>query len=120
MKRDEKVLVVEQNPSIRQAIEAADRFPFVCDHATDGWEAIEKLEQCDYAAIVIDSEMPRLSGYGVLTYLREEVGDQMKNVLLVSSVSEDLRRKFSGERFRVVDREGAVAALIGVARDQAE
>ena len=120
MKSDERVLVVEQHPSISRAIEdAADRLPFVCDYATDGWEAIEKLEQSDYAAIVIDSEMPRASGYGVLTYLREEVGDQMQNVIFVSSATADLRPKLSGERICVVDREGAVEALIGVARDRA-
>ncbi len=119
MNRDDRVLVVEQSPCISRAIEdASDRLSFICDYATDGWEAIEKLEQGDYAAIVIDSEMPRLSGYGVLTYLREEGGDQMQNVIVVSTASADLRLKLSGERICVVDLDGAVEALIGVARDR--
>ncbi|MDQ3726558.1 MAG: response regulator, partial [Actinomycetota bacterium] len=67
MQRDQRrVLVVEDNPAIRKEIEQS----FTCDCATDGWDAIEMLETSDYDAIVIDADVPRHSGYGVLTYLR--------------------------------------------------
>jgi DNA-binding response OmpR family regulator len=119
MKRDEKVLVVEQSSSIMRAIQdAAERVPFVCEHASDGWEAIEKLEQEDYAAIVIDCDLPRQSGYGVLTYLREENGDRMDNVIVVACESEDVRRKLRGEQIRVVERDEAVNALVTVASER--
>ena len=72
MRREGKILVVEDNPVICREIESQ----FNCDCATDGWDAIEKLETSDYAAIVIDADVPRHSGYGVLTYLREENGEE--------------------------------------------
>ena len=114
MKKGEKVLVVEENPLVAQAIEAAgDRFSLTLDRATDGWQAIEMLETEQYAAIVIDSDMPRHSGFGVITYLREEVGgEQLSNVIVLTSSDEDtLRRKLSQEQLRVVNRDKAVDEL---------
>src|SRR2546423_1427372 len=65
-----------------------------------------------YAAIVIDSDMPRHSGFGVITYLREEVGEQLDNVIVLTSSDEDtLRKKLSQEQLKVVNRDKAVDAL---------
>lgn len=117
MKKGEKVLVVEETPLFANAIEAAgDRFPITLDRATDGWQAIEMLETGDYAAIVIDSDLPRHSGFGVITYLREEVGgDHLHNVIVMTSSDEDtLRKKLSQEELRVVRRENAVDELTNI------
>jgi CheY-like chemotaxis protein len=117
MKKGDRVLVVEENPLVAQAIEAAtDRFPTLrLDRATDGWQAIELLETEQYAAIVIDSDMPRHSGFGVITYLREEVGEQLSNVIVVTSSDEGtLRRKLSQEQLKIVSRDKAFDALTSV------
>lgn len=107
MKRDERVLVVEDNPTVAGAIEA--RFP--CDRASDGWEAIEKLETGEYAAIVIDTDLPRHSGFGVLNYLREEIGEDLAHVIVMtSSDREEVRRKIS-HSLTVVSKDDAVAEL---------
>lgn len=114
--RKDKVLVVEENPLVSQAIEAAgDRCAFTCERASDGWEAIERLENEDFAAIVIDSDMPRHSGFGVLTYLREEIGDHLDNVIVVTSSDEDtLRRKLRENTVKVVRKDGAIDALTAI------
>ena len=105
-----RILVVEDNPAISTAIEER----YACDTATDGWDAIEKLETCDYAAIVIDADVPRQSGYGVLTYLREEVGDDVGNVIFMTSSGHDaVRRKF-GSALHVVDKENALDEITRV------
>ena len=111
-----RVLVVEENPTVANDIEAAgERFTVTLDRATDGWQAIEKLETGEYAAIVIDSDMPRHSGFGVITYLREEVGEQLGNVIVVTSSDEDtLRRKLSQDQLRVVRRDQAMDALTSI------
>src|SRR5687768_14521798 len=107
MKREDRILVVEDNPTVARAIEEK----YACDYATDGWDAIEKLETGEYAAIVIDADVPNQSGYGVLTYLREEVGDDVGNVIfLTSSPHEAVRRKF-GAALHVVDKENAVEEI---------
>jgi DNA-binding response OmpR family regulator len=81
-----KILLVEDNPLIASAIEREGESKQIrTEHATDGWEAIEKLENDDYSAIVIDTDLPRQSGFGVLTYLREEIGPNMANVVVMTS-----------------------------------
>jgi DNA-binding response OmpR family regulator len=108
--KERRVLLVEDNASVAGAIEAA----FACDRASDGWDAIEKLETGDYAAIVIDTDLPRHSGFGVLTYLREEVGDGFDNVIVVTSSDlDEVRRKVS-VNLRVVSKDDAVAEITRV------
>lgn len=118
MVREEAVvLVVEQNAQISDAITRAgkDLF-FTAEVASDGWDAIEKLRDQRYAAIVIDTDVPRQSGYGVIRYLQQENGDDLANVIVVTgSDGSSLVRRMS-DRVRVVDRNDAVnevAKLVG-------
>lgn len=110
MRRDDRVLVVEDNPAICREMEAQ----FNCDCATDGWDAIEKLETEEYAAIVIDADVPHHSGFGVLTYLREEVGGALPNVILMTSHDRDGIRRRLGDGMTVVDKADAMAELTRV------
>lgn len=107
MRREEKILIVEDNPIISRSIEEL----FNCDCATDGWDAIGKLETGDYAAIVIDADVPRHSGYGVLAYLREEVGDALQNVIFMTTSDRDTVRRDFGERLTVIGKENAVEEI---------
>ena len=104
MGREDKVLVVENNPAICQEMESR----FNCDCATDGWDAIEKLETHDYAAIVIDADVPHHSGYGVLTYLREEVGGELPNVIFITNNDRDEIRRRVGNTLTVVTKANAM------------
>jgi DNA-binding response OmpR family regulator len=110
MRRDGKILVVEDNPVICRSIEAQ----FNCDCATDGWDAIEKLETGDYAAIVIDADVPHHSGYGVLAYLREEVGEELQHVIFMTSSDRDVVRRNFGEQLTVVGKDQAVEEITRV------
>jgi DNA-binding response OmpR family regulator len=97
MKRDEKLLVVEDNPLIAAALEkAGQKLNVHVDVATDGWDAIEKLRTETYGGIVVDTDLPRHSGYGVLTYLRQENGEDFLNVVVVTnSDGETVRQRVS-------------------------
>ncbi|HEX8251516.1 MAG TPA: response regulator [Thermoanaerobaculia bacterium] len=106
MQREDKVLVVEDNPAICREMELR----FDCDCASDGWDAIEKLETRHYDAIVIDADVPNSSGYGVLTYLREEVGGELSNVIFMTNNREEIRRRV-GNTLNVVDKANAMDEL---------
>ncbi|HEY6843718.1 MAG TPA: response regulator [Thermoanaerobaculia bacterium] len=112
MSREEKILIVEDNPLIAAAIEkAGERYNLRAEVATDGWDAIEKLRNGDYAAIVIDADLPRYSGYGVVTYLKQETGEQLENVLVMTTSDHASVRERTSEHLRVIDRTDAVDAI---------
>ena len=99
--------MVEDNPAICH--ELVERFN--CDCATDGWDAIEKLETQEYAAIVIDADVPHSSGYGVLTYLREEVGEELPNVIFMSDEEPDTIRRRVGTTLTVIAKQDAIVEV---------
>ena len=118
MSREDKILIVEDNPLIAAAIEkAGERLNMRAEVATDGWDAIEKLRSEEYAAIVIDTDLPRHSGYGVITFLREESGENLDNVILMTSSDPVAVRHLTCEHLRVIERTETVddiaAALVG-------
>jgi len=100
---NERLLVVEDNPLIAAAIErASERLQMQTDVATDGWAAIELLRDGCYRAIIIDTDLPRHSGYGVLSYLREEKGDHLRNVILMTSCDTDSVRDRVREPLQII------------------
>ena len=105
MNKDDRLLIVEDNPTVAAAIEKAGAtLDIQIDVATDGWDAIEMLRTENYAAIVVDTDLPRQSGYGVLTYLRQENGDDFANVLVVTSADGDVVRQRVGEHLHVIPK----------------
>jgi CheY-like chemotaxis protein len=116
-----KLLIVEDNPLIAAAIEkAGERLNMRAEFATDGWDAIEKLRNGSYAAIVIDADLPRYSGYGVVTYLKQENGDDLANVVVMTNADPQLVRDRTSEHLRVIDRTEAVETIAAALQPQHE
>jgi DNA-binding response OmpR family regulator len=120
MTRAERILVVEVNPVISDALalNGGNDLQLLTDIATDGWDAIEKLRTSNYAAIVIDSDLPRRSGFGVLTWLSEENGDNLDNVIFVANESDAMRYRVS-DRLRIVAKSDAVTEVAKMIRARA-
>ena len=109
MQKDERLLVVEDNPTIAAALErAGERMNLRVDIATDGWDAIEKLRTESYCGVVVDTDVPHQSGYGVLTYLRQENGDDFENVVVVTSGDGDIVRQRVSGSLHVIAKSDAV------------
>ena len=112
-KREEKVLIVGNDANVAQAVELSGmRIYLTAERATDGWEAIEKLEKHDYAAIVIDADLPGFSGYGVVQFLRQEQGEALENVIMLTSGDrQTVVQKISAERLHVLRKSTPAAQL---------
>jgi DNA-binding response OmpR family regulator len=105
MTKDDKLLIVEDNPLVAAAIEKAGAgLDIQIDIATDGWDAIEMLRTEQYTGIVVDTDLPRQSGYGVLTYLRQENGDDFTNVLVVTSADGETVRQRVSQHLHVIPK----------------
>ena len=87
MGREDKLLIVEDNPLIAAAIEkAGERLNMHADVATDGWEAIEKLRTNQYAVVLLDLRMPKYDGFSVLDFLKANNPEMLKSVLVVTAM----------------------------------
>lgn len=91
-----KVLVADDDQSIRQLVSMIVRREGIeIDAACDGADAIEKLEQHEYAVILLDLMMPRVDGFGVVEYLREHPQSRKPVVLVVTA--------YADQKFKEVD-----------------
>lgn len=85
-----KVLLVDDEDSLRALFAMALAGCDVEVHtAKDGVEALEKLEQDIYSLVVLDYNMPRLSGIDVIETMRDR-HDETRVVLCSAYISDDV------------------------------
>ena len=91
-----RILIADDDQAIRQLLlTIMQREHLDADAVSDGVEAIEKLEENDYSVILLDLMMPRLDGFGVVDYLRENP-PAVKPVVLVITA-------YADQKFKQVD-----------------
>jgi CheY-like chemotaxis protein len=91
-----RILVADDDHSIRQLLRTIiQREGFEVECVADGRQAIERLQERDYALILLDLMMPIVSGFEVIRYLKENP-PMLKPVVLVISA-------YTDQRFRDVD-----------------
>lgn len=70
MKHEKPILIVDDDDTIRAlVVTVLRRRGYRVDTARNGVEALEKIEACRYALVVLDLMMPLMSGYDVLDAL---------------------------------------------------
>jgi CheY-like chemotaxis protein len=93
-----RVLVADDDQSIRQLVcTIVNREHLIVDCVADGMEAVEKLEQHEYAVILLDLMMPRLDGFGVIEHLRANPPKRKPVVLVITA--------YADQKFKKVDPE---------------
>jgi DNA-binding response OmpR family regulator len=100
------MLIVEDDSNIASVVERAGAtLNFAIERSTDGWDAIGKLEETSYDVIVVDLDVPQASGFGVVTYLREEYGQGLDNVILMTEREKRaVEEKYPSATCRIVRR----------------
>jgi signal transduction histidine kinase/CheY-like chemotaxis protein len=91
-----KILLVEDNPESRAlAIQLLHHFGCFVDFATDGAEALAKLQEQRFDLVFMDCHMPNLNGYDATREIRrlEPVGQHLPIIALSASVLPEERQK---------------------------
>ena len=85
------VLVVDDDEGIRNLVAVAlSRAGLTLDTAADGVHAVEHLTERTYTVLLIDQNMPRLDGAGVLKTMRAFYGDDSERpIVLVMTAASD-------------------------------
>ncbi|MBK8033109.1 MAG: response regulator [Anaerolineae bacterium] len=80
-----KVLIAEDNPDLRAIFACTfDRRHFALEAAADGVEAVEHLNNEVPDILILDINMPRMSGYDVLTFVRHNQRTRNMKVIVVT------------------------------------
>ena len=83
------VLIVDDNPQNVELLQAfLESLPVKIVTASDGVEALEKVEEHKPDLILLDIMMPRLSGFQVCRRIKENVKTRDIQVLMVTALNE--------------------------------
>jgi CheY-like chemotaxis protein len=112
--RERRALVVDDDDAIRTMVsKILEREHYHVDGARDGAEAIERLKTGGYDLILLDLMMPRVDGYSVLSHLRNERPDLLRNVIVMTALTpHEVEEPVSG----VLQKPFDVSVLIHQAR----
>jgi len=99
-----RLLVVDDDRAIRQLLcTIIRREQMEADTAADGEEAIALLKRNRYSVILLDLMMPRVSGFDVIDWLRQNPPSFKPVVLVISA--------YADQRFRSVDPDVVAGVL---------
>ncbi len=83
------ILVVEDDSGVHTLLNVLlGREGYVVHRLGDGEGAVERILEGNYDVILLDLLLPRLSGFEVLSRLREEAPELLGRVIIFTAVSE--------------------------------
>ena len=82
-----RVLCADDDRDVRDLCAVAlSKAGFVTDVASNGREALEKLEEHDYAAVLLDLHMPSVHGATILSVLQRERPEILRRIIVVTGM----------------------------------
>ena len=88
-----QILIVEDDRSIRDLYALIlRRLKIDFDFATDGQMAVDKLANTSYELVLLDLMIPKLSGFSVLQFIRDQVRPKPAVLVTTGAVDEFRRR----------------------------
>jgi CheY-like chemotaxis protein len=89
-----RVLVADDDPQMRRLIRIVlQREGFEVLEANDGLDALELIEQSTVDLVILDVEMPRLNGLGVLEEIRSQMRTASLPVIILTALQDDTEEK---------------------------
>ena len=85
-----RVLLVEDEESLRRVMkDLLEREGFVVNEAVDGVVALDEIDRLAPDLVVLDLNLPRLDGYGVLSHLRARAATQRLPVIVLTAKGDE-------------------------------
>lgn len=98
-----RALVVDDDDPIRTMLATiVARQGLEVDTASDGEEAIARIDSDGYSVILLDLMMPRIDGFGVLGHMKEHCPDKLGCTIVASAIPEhEVLKRFDGPLYGV-------------------
>jgi len=89
-----RILIADDDPQMRRLVRSVlVREGFEVDEAADGLDALDRVQQGGIDLVVLDFEMPRLDGLGVLEELRAQMRTAALPVIMLTCHTGDTEEK---------------------------
>lgn len=86
----QEVLIVDDSQSIRKMVEyVLHSHGYKTATANDGQDALEKIVRYPYQLVILDINMPRLDGFGLLKWLRADKNLSGLPVIMLTTESKE-------------------------------
>ena len=84
-----RILVVDDDSDIRLILRCVlDSYGYLCDEASNGLQALEKIEANDYALILLDYSMPVMNGLEVILKLAQTSKSCRPQIVMMTANSD--------------------------------
>jgi CheY-like chemotaxis protein len=113
-----RVLVTDDEASIRTLVSRVlERAGFQAVEASDGAEAIERLDAGEFDAVVHDLMMPRVDGFGVVEHLIEKLPRMVEKTVVMTAYPKAAAKERLHHLCRIVVKPFDVQELVTVVRE---
>ncbi|HEX8616902.1 MAG TPA: response regulator [Thermoanaerobaculia bacterium] len=100
-----KVLVVEDDVSIRILLGTLlSHDGYACEFSADGDDAVRRLRDSEYDAILLDLMLPGQLGFDVIDFLASERPAMAPRVIVLTAASQAMLQNFDSTGIHVVMR----------------
>ena len=113
LKRKARVLILDDDLSMQKLMSTLlRRGGYRVDVVSAGKQAIEKIGQTEYDALLLDLMTPTEGGLTVIKHLKQARPELLKRVLLVTASPESVLRSVAGDVSAVVHKPFEAAELL--------
>jgi DNA-binding response OmpR family regulator len=105
MSPEKKVLVVEDDDAIRAFLATLlSHSGYACDFSPDGNDAVHRLRNAEYDAILLDLMLPGQFGFDIIRFLNAERPSMCPRVIVLTAASQATMRDFDASKIHTVLR----------------
>jgi DNA-binding response OmpR family regulator len=100
-----RILVADDDQALQVLLNVIlSRAGFTVDFASNGLEALEKINADSYDAVMLDLILPQVSGLEILDHLQREKPDGLRKVIILTGASRGVIEKVNGFRVHALLR----------------
>jgi DNA-binding response OmpR family regulator len=100
-----RILVADDDQALQVLLNVIlSRAGFTVDFASNGREALEKIDADSYDAVMLDLILPQVSGLEILDHLKREKPDGLRKVIILTGASRGVIEKVNGFRVHALLR----------------
>ena len=112
------ILCLDDDPTVLALCKAAlTRAGYEVETVHNGWEALQRLNQRRYGAVLLDLFMPSLHGRTVLSLMQQTHPDVLQRTIIMTGMNDDMVEELYGKVGGILRKPLKIDSLVDFVRD---